>query len=125
MVLIMKSDLWQVDDPLFLLSAHPLQSNHPAASNPSSAPGRCDTNPEVQSCLKLLSVFELLLSHTGLRLSQCWSHSACPLSLSFRVLREGLRQSNPCPPDPVQGGSIVLSSGKMPPGNLTENPSRS
>ena len=64
MVWIMKSDLWQVDDPLFLLSAHPLQSNHPAASNPSSAPERCDTNPEVQSCLKLLSVFVLLLSHT-------------------------------------------------------------
>ena len=79
MVLIMKSDLWQVDDPLFLLSAHPLQSNHPAASNPSSAPDRCDTNPEVQSCLELLSAFELLLFHTGLRLSQCWSHSTDPL----------------------------------------------
>ena len=57
MVLIMKSDLWQVDDPLFLSSAHPLQSNHLAASNPSSEPERCDTNPAVQSCKGLLSIF--------------------------------------------------------------------
>ena len=121
----MKLGLWHFDDLLSLSSAPLLQWTLQAASCSSFEPERCGTNPAEQSCRGLLWIFESLLSHRGLKWSLCWSRSACPPSLSFRVPREGLKRSNPCPPDPLPAGNILLSSCQKLPGNLIENPSKS
>ena len=121
----MKLGLWQFDDLLSLSSAPLLQWTLQAASCLSFEPERCGTTPAEQSCRRLLWIFESLLSHRGLKWSLCWSRSACPPSLSFRVPREGLKRSNPCPLDPLPAGNILLSSCQKLPGNLIENPSKS